>query len=311
MLIFVFGEDTFRSKQKITEIIDKYNNSNSSGFNFHRLTDFDFSQFKKLAEVVPMFGEKGMILLENVFKQKVDEELETYLDGKKSEDDNLIIVFWEDGKISRPGKLYKRLTRKGGFWQDFQLLTSDKLLAWADGEIKKKGGQIEGVALKKLIANTANNLWLISGEINKLIGYKGNKKIIEEDVDLLGSVKWQNNIFETVDALGRRDRKTAIDLIHKHLEQGDSGIYLLTMMIYQFRNLIQIRDLIDRQLSVAQLTKQMGLHPFVLRKTLQQVKNFSADQLRSIYGEFIRLDEGMKTGQVDLKVGLDLLLMAI
>jgi len=91
-------------------------------------------------------------------------------------------------------------------------------------------------------------------------------------------------------------------LIRRHLENGDSPSYILSMISYQLRNLISVKGLKGKNLS------QLKLSFFVLNRSLAQAKHFSLEELKNLYQKILDLDLGIKTGKIDPEVALDLLI---
>ena len=61
MIYFLYGEDNYRSKKKLDEIIDGYKKAHKSGLNLIRLDakEKQFSDFTDFFKVVSMFAEKN------------------------------------------------------------------------------------------------------------------------------------------------------------------------------------------------------------------------------------------------------------
>ena len=191
--------------------------------------------------------------------------------------------------------------------EEFSLLRGSALASWAKKEFKKNEAVINSEAFKKLIAYVGNDLWRLSGEINKLVNYRGGEEIKEEDIDLLVKANLDANIFKTLDALAQRDKKTALWLIHEHLERGDNEMYLLSMLAYQIRNLIRLKDLIERGEPYYSLAQKSGLHPYVVKKSSEQLRNFTLDDLKKIYRRLAEIDFKIKVGLTDGPTAIDLL----
>ena len=111
--------------------------------------------------------------------------------------------------------------------------------------------------------------------------------------------------------MARRDKRTAFKLLHQHLERRDDEIYLLSMFIYQFRNLLKIKDLVEKGVPFYQLVKRTGLHPFVIKKSWEQIKKFSLKELKKIYQKLLFLDLEIKIGRIEPETALDVFLMEI
>lgn len=310
MVILLYGEDDYRSLRKLNEIISQYQSKHQTGLNLMRLREgeLDFDKVEQTIEMVSMFNEKKLIILENVFKDKdFKEKLFEYLKKNKiKNNEEIIIVIREQGKLA-VSKIKTQITMK----EEFNSLTGQSLINWIKREVTNNRVRIDLAAIRKLAEYAGNDLWLISGEIAKLLDYVKEGIITEKEVDLLVKAKADINIFKTLDALACQNKRLALKYLHQHLNQGENEIYLFTMLIYQIRNLIKLKDLMERGVPFYSLAHQSGLHPFVVKKSSQVLKNFSLEQLRLIYRKLLEIEFKLKTGQIDGPVALDLLVIGI
>jgi len=310
MFILLYGEDGFRSRQKLNEIIEQYKAKHQSGLNLVRFREnnLDFNKVRQNIEAVSMFDEKKLIVLENVLKNKIFyDDLLKYIKKKKLKDtSDVVLVLYHEGKLT--GTVLKN---QASLSEEFKLLYDMELVNWLKKEANKNEIDINQIALRKLVAYVGNDLWQLTNELNKLGSYKANQQIDEQDIDVLVNTKLDTNIFKTLDALAKRDKKTAYKLLHEHLEQGENEIYLLSMFVYQLRTLIKLKDLIERGTQYHELAKKSKLHPFVVKKSSEQLRNFSLDQLKSIYQYLLKIELGIKKGRLDSRTALDLLVAEI
>jgi DNA polymerase-3 subunit delta len=311
MIIFLYGEDAFRSNEKLAEIKNKFlekNPDTMSGL-------FDFGEKEwNIREIITnissggLFSSKKLAIIKNILagkKEFSDEIFEKFLKAEaKKEKSDLILIFWESGKTKKGSKLYK-LLKKIAKCQEFELLEGAKLKNWVIGEFKKSGLLINQVAVEKMIIFVGNDLNLLSREIEKLVTYKNKGEITVEDVDLLVKSKIDTDIFKTVDALARGDKKTALKMLHDHLEDGEDPFYLLSMYFYQFRNLVKVKPLAEKNMSSQDIATKLKMHPFVARKSLEQARNFSWPKLKSLYNQLCEIDFESKIGKTDIALALD------
>ena len=127
---------------------------------------------------------------------------------------------------------------------------------------------------------------------------------------LLTSYVSEANVFEMVDAIGKRDGATASRLLHRLLDQNDP-LQLFGMIIRQFRLLILAREFLNEGGSPKEIGKAIGVHPFVGEKLAGQVKSFTLEQLETIYHHLLDTDIGIKTGKVEDVLALDLLIAGV
>ena len=310
MLILLYGEDDFRSRQKLNEITKEYQDKHKTGLNLVRFREnnFDFNKIRQNIESVSMFDEKKLIILENVLENKIFfEDFSKYVKKNKLKDSqDIIVVIYQKGKL--PSIVIKK---QANMSEEFKLLQETEIINWLKKEARKNKININYGALVKLVSYIGNDLWQLDNELNKLNSYKNNKLINEEDIDILVNAKIDTNIFKTLDALARRDKKTAFKLLHEHLEQGENEIYLFSMFIYQVRTLIKLKDLIEKGTTYYDLAKKSKLHPFVVKKSSEQLRNFSLEQLKKIYQYLLNIELGIKKGRLDGRTALDLLIAEI
>lgn len=353
MILFLYGQDTYRSRQKLNEIIEHYRKIHKSGLNlrYFDLKTADYQSFKEEIQSAPMFKEKKLIVLKNAIN---NENFKTNFlkDSKRFIDSKDIILFYEDynppspakvskgnlggqatssrlrrapGEISEKDELFKFL-KKYGKSQEFEPLKGAKLKNWVEKEFEKQGAKATPQASEKLIDFIGNNLWQFSNEIKKLVAYKnkpafvkasaGKQKIEADDVELLVRANLETEIFKTIDAIAAKNKKTALKLIHQHLERGDSPLYLLSMVNFQFRNLLIIksRDQSSNDIrtgGIKKMAQELNLHPFVIKKSLWQASKFSLEELKRIYRKIFQIDLNIKTGRLDPQIALDLLIAEI
>jgi DNA polymerase III subunit delta len=311
MFIFLYGSDTFLSQKKLDETIESYKKDHKNGLNLRYFDGegIDFADLLDEIQVNSMFEEKKILVLRDVFSNKKFKE-DFLAHGEKIIKSDAIIIFHEQGAVDKRDQLLKFL-EKNAQSQEFEPLAGEKLASWVQKEIKNYGAAIEPDALKKLIAFVGEDLWQMENEIIKLVNYGKNRKITQADVTLLVRPKIENDIFETIEAFAEKKKDAALYLIHQHLEKGDSPLYLLSMINFQFRNLLILRDLIDKKTPYQEIPKRSGLHPFVVKKTYWQVQKFSLLQLKKIYKKIFQIDLAIKTGKIDQETALDVLVAGL
>lgn len=308
MILFLYGPDTYRSRQKLNEIVGHYKETHKTGLNLRHFAgqDLDFQDFKNELQTMPMFKEKKLLILSNIFSNQEFKE-EFLKNSDKLVKSDQVVVFYEDKEIDRDDSFFKFL-KKQAKTQEFLAFNTQQLRNWLKKEFAKHQTlEIEPRALDKLIEFVGNNLWQLSNEVKKLSAFKKAQKIEAKDIKLLVKSKLDTDIFKTIDALGLRRKSQALDLLHQHLEKGDSPSYLLTMINYQFRNILEIKDLLER----GQPLNRSKLHPFVIKKSYQQAQRFTLDELKKLYRKIFEVDLNIKTGRIDPQTALDLLITEI
>ena len=81
------------------------------------------------------------------------------------------------------------------------------------------------------------------------------------------------------------------------------------MIVYQYRQLLLVSDALDRGLkSSGDLARTLRMAPFVAEKTARLARNYSFEVLEHLYERLLDYDVAMKTGELEPRLGLELLI---
>lgn len=271
--------------------------------------NLNFQDFKSEIETASMFREKKLVVLKDIFSNK-DFQEEFLKQGEKFVNSDNIILIYEKKEIDKNNPLFKFL-KKHSKSQEFEPLRDQKLKNWVKKEFGKYQAEADPKAMDELINFIGNDLWQMENEIKKLVNYKDGQKIKREDIELLVRPKIETDIFKTIDAISEKKKSRALFLLHQHLEKGDAPLYLLAMINFQFRNLLTIKELIEKNTPYYKIINKSNLHPFIVKKSYQQAQRFTLQQLKKIYQKIFEVDLGIKTGKVEPETGLDMLIAGI
>jgi DNA polymerase-3 subunit delta len=203
--------------------------------------------------------------------------------------------------------------RERAWLQLFSLPKGAAMSQWIMEQALGMGGTFEGLAAQLLASYVDEDPRLAKSEIDKLLTYVDfSRPVTEQDVrELVADVR-QGDVFQMVDAIGYGDGEKAFSMLRLLLEEGDA-LPLFGMIVRQFRLLIQVRELMDQDpgMDHYQIAKEMGVHPYPIQKILPQAKLFNLPQLKVIYHRLSEVDQAIKTGQLEDKLALDLLIASL
>ncbi len=349
MIIFIYGEDSFRCRQKLNELKTKFlNEVDATGNSLVELSG-EKAEFSELAEAInstSLLSKKRMIIIDNLFSNKGDivfKQVLDFLESRKDDKDSNIVIFkdsivktknvknkiqylkMDSGSRERavPQKqllLFKYLLDQAHV-QQFSLLSNTEINTWIKKEVEKRGGQISLRASQMLAGFIGSDLWQANQEIDKLINYKsanqlqlGKKEVVPieiEDVEKMVKGSFDENIFALTDAISNNNKALAGRLLEEQLSAGLADTYLLNMFIRQFKILLRIKQAIENGQTSRQMATSLNLHPFIIQKGIGQARNFSLIFLKKILDQLVKIDFEMKTGRLDTLAGLNLLLAKI
>ena len=327
MIIFLYGSDGYRLKQNTDKVIERYRKKHQSGVNLiffnvdasgsTGLTTSNFSIIESAIKSYSFFDEKKLVVIKNIFQNKI------YLDKLmnlikefgilKSSDTTLLLTenISEKDLALKNKDAFNLFSTSKSLVVNFEPLLGTRLQNWIKKEFELRDCSIETSVIRKLIDYTSNDSWALANEISKLANYKHEARstkheaINEKDINLLISPKISSNIFEFIDALAQKNKERSFELLYKELKSGRDTNYILTMIIYQFRNLLSVKDLSLRNMNINTIAKKAGLHPYVARKTYNCAQKFTEEDLKKIYCKLLELDIRSKTGLTEPSLALN------
>ncbi len=313
MIILIYGQDTYRSNEKLKDIVAGYKEKNKSGVNINFLEKKDkASSLFDYDQQISMFEEKRLVIStdgfsDQAFKEEVIKRLSELLSS-----DN-IFVFHQREELRKNDKiinLFKREKEKSEdkiMIKEYPLLKGKELLSFIKRELQRREVSFDDDAVYQIEKMCQGDTWKIIQEVEKLSLYaKKGVKITNKEVLDLVSQNVNINIFNIIEAVANKEKATALELVYQYFQKQENPHYLLSMIVYQFRNLIIVKDLAEQNLPYHQMAKESGLHPFVLSKTYQLSKKFSFQELKDIYNQLFKIDITTKTGQADPVLSIQL-----
>ncbi|MFA5368589.1 MAG: DNA polymerase III subunit delta [Candidatus Paceibacterota bacterium] len=305
MIILIYGEDTYRSGERIKDLMSEYKKKYSNAFGLRYLDSktTTLDDLKNEMFEISMFQQKKLIIFESAFGNLKFKEAFLKNNERFFDNDN-VLIFYERSTIPAKDKMFDYLKKKDVKIESFENLKGVKLKAYLLKKIKEEEVDIQNNALDKVIDYIGGDLWRLSNEIKKLINYISadkRKEVTEKDVEKIIVPDLDLNIFNTIDAIAVKDKKKAINLFKEHLRGGAEVPYLFSMIAWQIKNIIIAKS----------GAKDTGISPFVLRKASYQAKNFSFEDLKRIYAKLTDLDASLKVGKILPEAALDLLVLEI
>jgi DNA polymerase-3 subunit delta len=186
------------------------------------------------------------------------------------------------------------------------------MVQWVRRRAAEKGGEFSRGGAVALVQAVNNDQRLLDQEIDKLLAYTNqDRPVNSHDVSQLVPYAQEAVIFDAVDALGQRDGIKAARLIHNLLDHGNEPLYLLAMIVRQFRLLIQVKELTQMGMDHPAIAKEISLHPYPTRKLYAQARNFTLQQLERVHRRLLEIDIQIKTGKINDIVALDLLIAGL
>jgi DNA polymerase-3 subunit delta len=313
MIFFLYGDDTFRSRAKKRELLEGFKGKRDpTGMNVVLLDAQKDKEERIFEELVaaPFLAEKRMLVIENLLDNKKTKLQKSFLEILEAQKvpESTILILWEEGKIFKgdAGKLFAVLSKEK-YAQEFPALVGAELSKWVVHELTVRNVTIDSPAIEFIVKNAGSDLWFIHSLVDQLIAYAGGEHITIDHVKIFLRESVDDNIFNLVDGLVAKNSKKVFAMIQEQYHKGEDAQFIFAMIMRQFKILLQLSDMYARGMHERDdiVARQLGLHPFVVKKSLSLVQKYSLEQLKNIYHELLEIDIKTKTGQGDQSQMLD------
>ena len=313
MLIILHGDDNFRSRQKLIELQKAYLQKNAQTFNFEKFDakELTFQELKNIIEAQSLFSQKRFIIIDNILENKVlKEKLSEYnfetITG--SHDNPVAVIFYERATVVKD-KDYQKILKQAIKAQEFKKLSVREAVNYFSKIFEK----IDKNIIQKVLNLCQGDMWQTYNELGKLYSYKSGKAVREEDLEKLSIGTFQAHIFPTIDAIFSGNQDSAFYNMLLYWRSGEHPQILFNMIEMQLKNIALVKDFQEQKAGTAPAStaQQLGLHPFVVKKTLPLVDKFSWDKIKNLYARVESLDAKNKTGQLSPYLATELLVAAV
>lgn len=313
MVIFIYGQDVYRSRRKLSEIVANFRAREDKANMNTAVVEASKSDIGEIQQALfaPAFlGNKRLVVVNGLLAQKpASQEPFMALLDRLPESTTAIFYETEETKKLEKSPLFERLA-KGKFQWEFAPMNAGQMAGWLASEATGAGVAIGSTALASLAENVGSDTARASNELGKLIAYVGAKKQIEgADVALLTAGEVQEDMFGFLDAVAGKQSKKAATMLERQIEAGIEPMQMLSMLARTVRLLIQARDMLERGLPQNEAVRELGIHPFAARKALTQASGFDLATLRALHRALLEADRKIKIGAVaSPRLALDLVI---
>lgn len=304
-IYLLYGEEAFLKnsyKNRLKEAIIGDDTMNFARFEGKGL---DVDELIRLADTMPFFAERRLILVEDSgFFKSASDALVQYL---PSMPDTTILLFVET-EVDKRNRLYKKV-KDMGYAAELNRQDSAQLARWAGGILTREQKKITKHTMELFLSMAGDDMENIRMELEKLISYTLSREVItDEDVLAVCTVQVTNRIFEMVSAIVNRQPRKAMDLYEDLLTLKEPPMRILFLIARQFNQLLQVKELMAKGMDKGTIASKLKMQPFVVGKTMPQARQFGREQILS-YVEFcVETEEAVKSGRLQDRLAVELLI---
>lgn len=301
----IFGEESFLKQSCKKRLKEAIAGNDTMNYNYFEGKGLDLNELISLADTMPFFSEKRLILVEDsgFFKSAADALVE-YLPNLP---DTTCLVFVEDS-VDKRGRLYKKV-KELGHAAEMKRQDSAQLSRWAATILAQNGRKITSTTMNLFLERTGDDMENIRMELEKLISYTAGQDVVtSEDVGAITTVQVTNKIFDMVNAIVTRKTRLAMDLYEDLLTLKEPPMRILFLIARQFNQLLLVKELTAQRMDRQTIASRLKVPPFVAGKLTAQAGVFSREQILSFVEGCVEAEESVKTGRLNDRLAVELLI---
>ncbi len=229
-------------------------------------------------------------------KSKIDQNIDDFLEYlKHPEKSTVMVIFAPYDKLDSRKKITKAL-KKVAVTVEIGSLREREIKQLVTDKITSEGFKINQDALDRMVELTGGKLTSMMSDLPKLFLYNNDTKVIDIDsVNGLVSRSMEQNVFDLVNSVLKKNAKQSMDIYHQLLLENDEPIRINAVLIQQFRLLLQVMILQKHGYSQGNLASTLKVHPYRVKLAMQTVRKFSYGQLRDAYVGLVDTERQMKS----------------
>jgi len=293
MIYVLYGIDSYRSREKLREIIEQYRAKTEGVYDFHQfdVEDDPIDKLEQAAQSASLFQKKKLIVIERASKGN-----ESFLKKLKEwakdwqEDTNTIVVFWDDADKKGFSKILAIL--KDAKTQEYGPMTLDQERRFAAEFLKENKLTLAPKTIEQILEAAHGDTWRIANELSKVsLGGDVGAKTFDDD----------RAIFALLDVALINPRH-ALMVLERMRSVGVNEHYIISALINHVRLLLLIAE-------GKGLGPEENAHPFVIQKAREKVRHINLSRIRSVFEKLFLMDAKIKTGAQDPYIALVRLLI--
>ena len=321
MIYLFYGDDDLSRNEYVAYLLarieEPLGNLNQTRLDPNKLT---FTKLRQTCDAFPFLTQRRIIIIEGLLHKiakrgpkSLAKQLVPYL-SKVPEYTRLFLL---EGEVDRRTALWKQLNKLAKqkkptvYLKEFALPDQQQLPKWIQTRAQRHGGRMDRRTAAQLATFVGHDIRLLDQEIRKLVTYAGERPVTIDDLRVLVPYIREASIWDMVDAIGAKNGRKALTTA-QHILQDDASkaIYMHVMITRQVRMLLQVTELLDLGQKPKEIQKTLRLNPYVLKKVMQQTRNFSVQRLEQAYELLLEADVKMKSGE-DQTMTLNLLIVEL
>ena len=241
-------------------------------------------------------------------RAEADEKLVEYLPSVPA---SSVLLFYCISKPDGRKKLYTAVKKLGGI-VTFSPLRDLELTSFVTSAFRDLGKECDERTADSLIFTCGSDTGLLLTEIAKIASHAGDSPSIHPDsVRALATPSTECTVFQMVDAVVSGQNSRAFLLMRNQLLAGTDRMYMLSMLLRQFRLLQHIKIMQYEKKSAADIRSALGVPPFAADQYVRQAAGYTNGQVKNAVNICFDAEYGVKSGRLNQEGVLEAVMLKL
>ena len=286
------GEDPYSLNKGVRAVIER-TNPDLRDMNTTVLRMPLPADIQAAAETMPFFDELRVVVV-----MEFDADTANALEGHiKSVPDTTALVFVRPGKPPLTNPLYKAVASLDRV-VSFDPLTGTQLNAFLQKRAKDNGIVLDESAANRMIAYLGSDLGALENTLLMLGAYVGfGNRVTTKAVEACVRKPSEAKVFDIMDDLWMGNKQKGMRALMELVnDPSENAMGLATMFSRNVRTVLNVKQLLLRGKSEAQIAQTLGMKPYPVQKSAASAKKRSYAKLVQMMDAFIAVEWNQKQG---------------
>ena len=311
-IYFLYGPEDYLIEEEIQKLMDRCLSSKERDLNLHLFSGEEHSgqEIVQTAQTLPMFAQYRFVLVNKA--DRIDKrEMEILLRYIEEPSPTTCLVIHAQTLGQWKGSLAS--IERVGRVREYPRLKGMALVSWIRKRMLEKGKTLTEDGAEYLVEVMGDHLQDMENTLEKVSLSVGEKKKIElSDVEGIASEVKISTVYDLMDAISRQNLEKALEVLEKAMESktvsfkkeedplkrmDDPVPLLISMIAKQYWGILGVKKLASDHMGPAEISKELKMSSWNVKKMLEQSRNFSESSLREGMMRCHQTDLSIKRGQ--------------
>ena len=264
------------------------------------------------SETLPFMADRRLVVIRDhpalTGRTEGDEKLTGYLASVPL---STVLLFYCTKKPDGRKKLYTVIKKMNGVVV-FSPLKDRELTTFVTSAFKDLGKECDERTADYLIFTCGSDAGSLMTEIAKIASHAPDTPAVHPDeVRALATPSTECTVFQMVDALVSGQHERAFRLMQNQLLNGTDRLYMLSMLLRQFRLMQHIRIMQYEKCSRDIIRSNLGVPPFAVEQYTRQAALYTNGQIKQAVRLCLDTEYAVKSGRLNPEGSLESVMLKL